>query len=127
MYYTSVNRTLCPDVNRTLSEIVVTVSTASQANVSFEVLLYEQPLFRLDETAVTDVASPSMPVVYQFDWPEGLDYALIKFQSNDSLCTVVRAQVPHCPINDMQWNVKFEGSYQVRANINYVDRVATSY
>ena len=53
--YYSVNRTLCPIENNPKSivllqgsDVFVTVSTSSEENVSFTVLLYKQPEFRID-------------------------------------------------------------------------------
>ena len=52
--YYSVNRTLCPIENNPKSivlqqgsDVFVTVSTSSEENVSFTVLLYKQPEFRI--------------------------------------------------------------------------------
>ena len=75
------------------------------------------------EKPTSGVATPSMPVFYQFNWSSNSEdnssilpeTVLLKFQSRDKICAVVRVQEALCPVNDMEWNVKFEGTYQVRA------------
>ena len=73
------------------------------------------------EKPTTGVATPSMPVFYQYNWSSNSEdnssilpeTVLLKFQSRDKICAVVRVQEALCPVNDMEWNVKFEGTYQV--------------
>ena len=73
------------------------------------------------EKPVLGVATPSMPVFYQYNWSSNFEdnstilpeTVLLKFQSSDKICAVVRVQEALCPVNDMETNVKFEGTYQV--------------
>ena len=112
-FYQSANRTLCPGNDASGRRIVISVSTASPEEVSFDIMLYLQPHFqlRMNQPLALSV-SPSAPLFYEFNWPINLDYALLKFESNDSICTVLSVQNRSCPVYDMDRNVKFEGSYQ---------------
>ena len=55
---------------------------------------------------VTGVAAPSMPIFYQFDWPEDLKWAELNFRSNDSYCSVIRVLPKVCNDHGTSGSVK---------------------
>lgn len=114
--YRRVNRTLCPaDVppSRDRRRIVISLSTASPVDLEFEISLFSQPNFQLSMDQELDVqVSPSTPIFYEFAWPSNVSYALLRFKSPDSYCTVLSIQNKSCPVYDLVRNVKFEGQYQ---------------
>ena len=114
-----VNRTLCPiDNHPTLlqdrqSDVYISVSTSSLQSVEFQVLLHRQEIFqvtKIDET-YTATVSPSSPIYFQINLPLEVDSALIKFESDDEVCSIMSVQNITCPVYDLDLNIKFEGEY----------------
>ena len=112
-----VNRTLCPIDNHPKflqdrqSDVYISVSTSSHQDVEFQVLLFQQETFqvtKIDET-YTAMVSPSSPIYFQIDLPMEVDSALVKFESDDEVCSIMSVQNITCPVYDLDLNIKFEG------------------
>ena len=119
-HYPLVNRTLCPIENHPKivqdrqSDVFISVSTSSSQNVTFEVLLHRQEIFQVTKInqEIQALVSPSSPVYFQINLPEEVDSALIKFTSEDDVCSILSVQNVTCPVYDLDLNIKFEGIYQ---------------
>lgn len=97
------------DVHR----VTLSISTASTKNVTFSVMLYIEKDYTVKMNDTNKImVSPSAPQYYYFNFPSGVDTAIISVKSPDEFCMTMSIQNITCPVYDLDRNVNFEGSYQ---------------
>lgn len=120
-FYRTTARTLCyDDLNSTtpIEPPVVTVSTSSLNNVTVNVSVELDDLFRLVSNKSYEIdVSPGMSRIFYYNFPleETLKYGnnvILVLNSNDSICMTVSIQNASCPVYDQNHDVKFEGFYE---------------
>ncbi|XP_007905501.1 SID1 transmembrane family member 2 isoform X1 [Callorhinchus milii] len=115
--YQEVSRTLCQPEVKSESQtqfFYVDVSTLSGTNTSFQLFVKRVVHFvlRTGEPFRFN-ATPSQPQYVIYKFPEGLDSVIVKVTSDLAFpCSVVSIQDILCPVNDLDNNVAFIGTYQ---------------
>ena len=134
--YNFAYRTLCPyETIKTLDKrmrlvggnlesetetVTISVSTTNKKNVGFKTQLYIQNPFQLKMNQTYNlrkddkkyVLSPSSPIFYYYEFEAKQDSALIKLESEDTICMILSIQDASCPVLDLNRNIKFAGTYE---------------
>ncbi|XP_078283098.1 SID1 transmembrane family member 2 isoform X1 [Rhinoraja longicauda] len=115
--YQDVSRTLCQsEVKRELQMqyFYVDVSTLSEKNASVQLYVKRIKHFILGTAQPFKFnATPSQPQYFRYKFPEGEESVIVKVTSDSVFpCSVVSIQDVVCPVNDLDNNVAFSGTYQ---------------
>uniref|UniRef100_A0A8C7V4J6 SID1 transmembrane family member 2 n=1 Tax=Oncorhynchus mykiss TaxID=8022 RepID=A0A8C7V4J6_ONCMY len=115
--YAHVGRTLCQPPTRTLSEtqyFFVDVSTLSSLGTHYQLRISRVDSFTLHtDKKFSFTASPSQPQYFKYVFPDGVDTAIVKVNSEMTFpCSVMSIQDIQCPVYDLDNNVAFIGMYQ---------------
>uniref|UniRef100_A0A8C7JZ81 SID1 transmembrane family member 2 n=1 Tax=Oncorhynchus kisutch TaxID=8019 RepID=A0A8C7JZ81_ONCKI len=115
--YAHVGRTLCQPPTRTLSEtqyFFVDVSTLSSLGTHYQLRISRVESFTLHtDKKFSFTASPSQPQYFKYVFPDGVDTAIVKVNSEMTFpCSVMSIQDIQCPVYDLDNNVAFIGMYQ---------------
>uniref|UniRef100_A0A8C8GJ79 SID1 transmembrane family member 2 n=1 Tax=Oncorhynchus tshawytscha TaxID=74940 RepID=A0A8C8GJ79_ONCTS len=115
--YAHVGRTLCQPPTRTLSEtqyFFVDVSTLSNLGTHYQLRISRVDSFTLHtDKKFSFTASPSQPQYFKYVFPDGVDTAIVKVNSEMTFpCSVMSIQDIQCPVYDLDNNVAFIGMYQ---------------
>ncbi|RNA32255.1 SID1 transmembrane family member 2 isoform X3, partial [Brachionus plicatilis] len=116
----NVSRILCPAyVSRDslgLSTLYIDLYTSSVANISYSLKVSYFSSFILTENKkITTVVSPFAPVFFKYDMRT--ESSLVKFTSNDRICTTVSVQRMMCPVFDLKHTIDFAGQYQTMTSL----------
>ncbi|KAG8141663.1 hypothetical protein E2320_007238 [Naja naja] len=115
--YQDVSRTLCQPPTKSEVEtqfFFVDVSTLSATNASYQLRVsrVENFVLRTGEP-FTFNATAAQPQYFKYEFPEGVDSAIIKVTSSTAFpCSVISVQDILCPVYDLDNNVAFIGTYQ---------------
>ncbi|XP_039185725.1 SID1 transmembrane family member 2 isoform X5 [Crotalus tigris] len=115
--YQDVSRTLCQPPTKSEVEMqffFVDVSTLSASNASYQLRVsrVENFVLRTGER-FTFNATAAQPQYFKYEFPEGVDSAIIKVTSSTAFpCSVISVQDILCPVYDLDNNVAFIGTYQ---------------
>ncbi|XP_063167119.1 SID1 transmembrane family member 2 isoform X4 [Candoia aspera] len=115
--YQDVSRTLCQPPTKSEVEtqfFFVDVSTLSPYNASYQLQVsrVENFVLRTGEP-FTFNATAAQPQYFKYEFPEGVDSAIIKVTSSTAFpCSVISVQDILCPVYDLDNNVAFIGTYQ---------------
>ncbi|XP_011155014.1 SID1 transmembrane family member 1 isoform X2 [Harpegnathos saltator] len=119
--YNKTSRILCstkyyPYAIRDEKELViVSISTASQTNIFFNLNVTEITDFYLSSgiEKVVEI-SPSEPVYYGYIFPENTEITsvIVRVESDNHICMTVSIQNTSCPVFDLERNVEFSGYWQ---------------
>ncbi|XP_029570642.1 SID1 transmembrane family member 2 isoform X3 [Salmo trutta] len=115
--YAHVGRTLCQPPTRTLTEtqyFFVDVSTLSSLGTHYQLRISRVDSFTLHtDKKFSFTASPSQPQYFKYVFPDGVDTAIVKVNSEMTFpCSVMSIQDIQCPVYDLDNNVAFIGMYQ---------------
>uniref|UniRef100_A0A4W5Q2I0 SID1 transmembrane family member 2 n=1 Tax=Hucho hucho TaxID=62062 RepID=A0A4W5Q2I0_9TELE len=115
--YAHVGRTLCQPPTRTLTEtqyFFVDVSTLSSLGTQYQLRISRVDSFTLHtDKKFSFTASPSQPQYFKYVFPDGVDTAIVKVNSEMTFpCSVMSIQDIQCPVYDLDNNVAFIGMYQ---------------
>ncbi|KAM9442268.1 SID1 transmembrane family member 2-like isoform 2-T2 [Salvelinus alpinus] len=115
--YAHVGRTLCQPPTRTLIEtqyFFVDVSTLSSLGTHYQLRISRVDSFTLHtDKKFSFTASPSQPQYFKYVFPDGVDTAIVKVNSEMTFpCSVMSIQDIQCPVYDLDNNVAFIGMYQ---------------
>ncbi|XP_046979593.1 SID1 transmembrane family member 1-like [Schistocerca americana] len=121
--YWRTSRTLCPDNSRyfagnnvkTLYQyIIVSISTASNQNLSVSLLVSRKEDFRIRLSDTRNITVlPAEPQYFAFRFPQsGPDTVLLRVDSDSQVCMMVSIQNMSCPVFDLEQNVHFEGFWE---------------
>jgi len=114
------NGKLVPDEQkRNLTKVhrlTVGLSTSSLVPVNFSVMVTkEEPYYVGMDSTVSFEVTPSAPRFFQFNFPDGIDTAIISMNSpgpSSEICMTMSVQNISCPVYDLDRDVHFEGSFQ---------------
>ena len=114
------NGDLVPDgQKRNLTKVhrlTVGLSTSSLVPVNFSVMVTkEEPYYVGMDSTVSFEVTPSAPRFFQFNFPDGIDTAIISMNSpgpSSEICMTMSVQNISCPVYDLDRDVHFEGSFQ---------------
>ncbi|XP_038634547.1 SID1 transmembrane family member 2 isoform X1 [Scyliorhinus canicula] len=115
--YQDVSRTLCQPEIKSESQMqyfYVDVSTLSEKNASVQLYVkrIEHFVLRTAEPFRFN-ATPSQPQYFKYKFPDGEDSVIVKVTSDSAFpCSVISIQDVLCPVNDLDNNVAFIGTYQ---------------
>ncbi|KAM3830698.1 SID1 transmembrane family member 2 isoform 5-T5 [Vipera latastei] len=115
--YQDVSRTLCQPPTKSEVEtqfFFVDVSTLSASNASYQLRVsrVENFVLRTGER-FTFNATAAQPQYFKYEFPAGVDSAIIKVTSSTAFpCSVISVQDILCPVYDLDNNVAFIGTYQ---------------
>uniref|UniRef100_UPI00398EFF84 SID1 transmembrane family member 2 isoform X3 n=1 Tax=Pristiophorus japonicus TaxID=55135 RepID=UPI00398EFF84 len=115
--YQGVSRTLCQPEVKSESQMqyfYVDVSTLSEKNASVQLYVkrIEHFVLRTAEPFRFN-ATPSQPQYFRYRFPDGEDSVIVKVTSDSAFpCSVLSIQDVLCPVNDLDNNVAFIGTYQ---------------
>ncbi|XP_070621833.1 SID1 transmembrane family member 2 isoform X2 [Erythrolamprus reginae] len=115
--YQDVSRTLCqpPTESEVETEFFfVDVSTLSATNATYQLRVsrVENFVLRTGEP-FTFNATAAQPQYFKYQFPDGVDSAIIKVTSTTAFpCSVISVQDILCPVYDLDNNVAFIGTYQ---------------
>ena len=106
-----------PDVDlEKVHRLTVGLSTSSPVPVNFSVMVNkEEPYYVHMDTPVSFEVTPSAPRFFQFNFPDGIDTAIISMNSlgpSSEICMTMSVQNISCPVYDLDRDVHFEGSFQ---------------
>ncbi|XP_075240735.1 SID1 transmembrane family member 2-like isoform X2 [Convolutriloba macropyga] len=113
--YSDVSRTLCtpPDVSSELNTFFIGISTLSNVSYNFSLATKVIDTYQLKATQEGNLmASPSQPQVLPYELQSDEDTVLVKFESEDELCSIVSVQNALCPVYDQADDVAYEGFHQ---------------
>ncbi|XP_043532556.1 SID1 transmembrane family member 2 isoform X4 [Chiloscyllium plagiosum] len=115
--YQDVSRTLCQPEIKSESQMqyfYVDVSTLSKKNTSVQLSVkrIEHFVLRTAEPFRFN-ATPAQPQYFKYKFPDGEDSVIVKVTSDSAFpCSVISIQDVLCPVNDLDNNVAFIGTYQ---------------
>ena len=96
--------------------LTVGLSTSSLVPVNFSVMVTkEEPYYVGMDSTVSFEVTPSAPRFFQFNFPDGIDTAIISMESpgpSSEICMTMSVQNISCPVYDLDRDVHFEGSFQ---------------
>ncbi|XP_072139975.1 SID1 transmembrane family member 2-like isoform X2 [Mobula birostris] len=115
--YQDVSRTLCqPEVKSEskMQYFYVDVSTLSEKNASVQLYVKRIQHFVLRTAEPFRFnATPSQPQYFRYKFSDGEESVIVKVSSDSAFpCSVVSIQDVLCPVNDLDNNVAFSGTYQ---------------
>ncbi|XP_050440508.1 SID1 transmembrane family member 1-like [Adelges cooleyi] len=115
MSYNKAAHMLCPSINtlNNESQIVVSISTNSKANMTFILKLDIEENFNvvLDQEVSFNI-TPSEPVFYYYNFLQNSSMVLLHVKSEDSLCMTLSIQNATCPVFDSLETVQYDGLRQ---------------
>lgn len=116
----NVSRILCPAyVSRDaygLSTVYIDIYTSSLVNVSYSLQVTYFQSFILSEASKTEIfVSPFAPVFFKYDMRH--ESSIVKFTSEDRICTTVSVQRMMCPVFDLKHTIDFAGQYQTMTKL----------
>ncbi|CAG9819072.1 unnamed protein product [Phaedon cochleariae] len=132
LYFDTVSKILCHDsmdaiINSDFSikplqiaqRFIIALSTSSARDVYVSVELEEQKDFYVElDRSYSLLVSPSEPQYVFFKFDENTsDTIVIEVDSKDDICLTVSVQDCHCPVFDMNKDIKYEGIHQT-INLN---------
>lgn len=114
--YYKTTRTLCfdPDTPDSLSTFYVDVTTLSDTPLKFSLMatIFNSSQLLENQTISVEV-NPSQPQVLSYNIADmEKDEVLVKFESEDSHCSIVSIQDAVCPVYDQADDVVYQGTYQ---------------
>ncbi|XP_048418009.2 SID1 transmembrane family member 2 isoform X2 [Stegostoma tigrinum] len=115
--YQDVSRTLCQPEIKSESQMqyfYVDVSTLSKKNTSVQLYVkrIEHFVLRTAEPFQFN-ATPAQPQYFKYKFPDGEVSVIVKVTSDSAFpCSVISIQDVLCPVNDLDNNVAFIGTYQ---------------
>jgi hypothetical protein len=118
----NVSRILCPayvgrhDSNG-LSTVYIDIYTSSPTNIAYSLKVEYFQSFILNEHSNTNsvFVSPFAPVFFKYDLRH--ESSIVKFTSEDRICTTVSVQRMMCPVFDLKHTIDFEGQYQTMTKL----------
>uniref|UniRef100_A0A1B6JLN8 SID1 transmembrane family member 1 n=1 Tax=Homalodisca liturata TaxID=320908 RepID=A0A1B6JLN8_9HEMI len=109
--YSQISRTLCPDPDN--GEIVVSLSTLSDFNISFVLWVNITQNFDIElSRQYTLKVSPSEPQFYRFQFDNVTSSTLLHVESHDSPCMTLSIQNNLCPVYDLERTIQYQGLWQ---------------
>ena len=110
---------LVPNKQKNITKVhrlTVGLSTSSLVPVNFSVMVTkEEPYYVGMDSTVSFEVTPSAPRFFQFNFPDGIDTAIISMNSlgpSSDICMTMSVQNISCPVYDLDRDVHFEGSFQ---------------
>ncbi|XP_032663534.1 SID1 transmembrane family member 1-like isoform X2 [Odontomachus brunneus] len=97
--------------------IIVSISTASRANVFFNLSVTEivtEDFYLSPGIEKVVEISPSEPLYYGYIFPKEMENTsvIVRVESDNDICMTVSIQNTSCPVFDLERNVEFSGYWQ---------------
>lgn len=116
----NLSRILCPSFNRHDSQghstVFIDIYTSSSSNVSYSIHIDFFKSFVVSDPSTIDVlVSPFAPVFFKYNMKS--QSSIVKFTSQDKICTTVSVQRMACPVFDLKHTIDFAGQYQTMTQL----------